>query len=67
MQWRIREGADHWVDRNHRADGAVTQKCCPYRDRGRAEIKRKIKSAQHQAEPVSKFVRNPIKQERHRP
>jgi hypothetical protein len=67
MQRRIREGADHWVDRNHRADGAVTQKRRPHRDRGRAKINRKIKSAQHQAEPVSKFVGNPIKQERHRP
>jgi len=56
--------ADHRVDRDHGADGAVAQKRCPHRGRGGAKINRKIKSAQHQAEPVSKFIRNLIEQER---
>jgi hypothetical protein len=51
------------VDRDHGADGAVAQKRCPHRGRGSAEINRKVESAQHEAEPVSKFVRNLIEQE----
>jgi hypothetical protein len=63
VRGRVREGVNDRLKRDHRTDGAVAQKRGPHSGSGGAEVSRKAESAQHQAEPVSEFVGNPIEQE----
>jgi hypothetical protein len=55
---------EHWIHCDHGADGAATREGRAHRAGGRAEIDRQIETAQHQAEPMRKFVGNLIEKER---